>query len=210
MNDRKVAHKEFGFNAHAMALLAGLFCVLSCFFLFAPAHVQAGSATVYTDGVPGGVIVNTVEVNAKVMDLDKEKRIITLQDSDGKMFTAKAGPKAVNFDQVSVGDMVNITVTEELVVYLDEEGVSAAEVSSGVVSTAPKGELPGGFAASTNQITGTVTAIDLKEHTATLEFKDGGTKTFPVRKDVDLTKRKVGEKVVFRLTEKIAVSVEKP
>ena len=210
MNDKKVSHKDLGFRTHALAILAGFFCVFSCLFLFAPAHVLAGSATVFTEGEPGGVIVNTVEVNAKVMGIDKEKRLITLQESDGNMFTAKAGPKAVNFDQVSVGDMVNITVTEELVVYLDEEGVSSAEVSSGVVSSAPKGEQPGGFAASTTQVTGTVTAIDQQKHTATLEFKDGSTKTFPVRKDVDLTKRKVGEKVVFRLTEKIAVSVEKP
>ena len=60
------------------------------------------------------------------------------------------------------------------------------------------------------QVTGTVTAIDQEQRTATLQFKDGSTKTLPVRDDIDLTLRKVGDRVVFRLTEKLAISVEKP
>jgi hypothetical protein len=45
---------------------------------------------------------------------------------------------------------------------------------------------------------------------ATLAFDDGSTKTFPVRPDIDLGQRSVGEKVVFQVTEMIAISVEKP
>lgn len=122
----------------------------------------------------------------------------------------KAGPEAVNFDQVGVGDWVKLTVTEELVVYLDEGSKSPSDGSASLVALAPKGAQPGGLVAETTQITGTVTAIDPKERTATLQFEDGTLKTFPVRSDVDLSKRKVGEKVVFRVTEMIAISVEKP
>jgi hypothetical protein len=39
---------------------------------------------------------------------------------------------------------------------------------------------------------------------------DGTTKTIPVRKDVDLTKYAAGDEVVFRVTEAMAISVEKP
>ena len=53
-------------------------------------------------------------------------------------------------------------------------------------------------------------AIDPGKRTATLRFEDGSTKTFPVRDDIDLSLRKVGEKVVFLVTEMIAISVEKP
>jgi hypothetical protein len=52
--------------------------------------------------------------------------------------------------------------------------------------------------------------IDLGHHKATLTFADGTTKTVAVRHDVDLTKRKVGEKVVIRKTQAMALSVEKP
>jgi hypothetical protein len=34
--------------------------------------------------------------------------------------------------------------------------------------------------------------------------------TFPVRDDIDLSRRKVGEKMVFQVTEMIAISVKKP
>jgi Cu/Ag efflux protein CusF len=60
------------------------------------------------------------------------------------------------------------------------------------------------------QVTATVKKIDLKRHKATLEFPDGSTETFPVRKDVDLNGRKVGEKVSLRTIESVAISVERP
>ncbi len=46
--------------------------------------------------------------------------------------------------------------------------------------------------------------------TATLQFPDGKAKTFVVRPDVDLTKANLGEEVVIRATEALAVVVEKP
>ena len=78
------------------------------------------------------------------------------------------------------------------------------------MALAPKGAKPGGLVAQTTQITARVEAIDRTERTATLRFEDGSTKTFPVRDDIDLSRRKVGEQVVFRVTEMIAIRVEKP
>ena len=43
-----------------------------------------------------------------------------------------------------------------------------------------------------------------------IQMPDGTTKTFTVRQDVDLSKRSVGEEVVFRFTEAMAIRVEKP
>jgi hypothetical protein len=131
-------------------------------------------------------------------------------DSDGKKFTVKVGPDAVNFDQVKVGDLVKATVTEELVVYLVGERAPQRDASLGVVALSPKGGQPGGAVAETTRVTGTVTAIDQTSRTATLRFEDGSLKTFPVRSDVDLSQRKVGEQVVFRVTEMVALKVEKP
>jgi len=60
------------------------------------------------------------------------------------------------------------------------------------------------------RVTGTVTALDPDKRTATLRFEDGSTRTLPVRSDVDLGQRKVGDQVVFQITEMVAISVEKP
>jgi len=209
MNASDFSVSDMPTGARALAAFAGALLV-SCLLFLAPARAMAGSATVNVEGVPGGVVVNTNEVVTKVVGIDKDKRTAKLQDETGRTFEAKAGPAAANFDQVAVGDMVRLTLTDELVVYLDEEGGTSGEVASSVVATSPKGEQPGGIISGTRQVVGTVTAIDLAKHEATLEFKDGTKRTFPVRKDVDLKQRKVGEKVVFRLTETIAVSVEKP
>jgi len=68
----------------------------------------------------------------------------------------------------------------------------------------------GGIVAETVQVTATVTAIDQTSRKATLRFEDGSVKTLPVRDDIDLSQHAVGEKVVFVVTEIVALSVEKP
>jgi hypothetical protein len=168
------------------------------------------SSVAVAEGVPGGVIVDTVQVSAEVTAIDTANRKVTLKGPDGDEFTAKVGPEAVNFDQIRVGDRVNATLTEELVVFLDEAGAAGPDGSAAMVALAPKGAQPGGVVAETTQITATVKAIDTTNRTATLQFDDGSTQTFPVRDDIELSQRKVGEKVVFQVTEMIAISVEKP
>jgi hypothetical protein len=64
--------------------------------------------------------------------------------------------------------------------------------------------------AETTRVTAKVTAIDSEHHSATLQFQDGSRRTVPVREDVDLSKRKVGDSVVIRITEALAIQVDKP
>ena len=175
----------------------------------AAALAEGSSSVAIKEGVPGGVIVETVDVSAKVTAIDTANRKATLMGPDGEEFTVKAGPEAVNFDQVRLGDMVNVTLTEALAVFLDEAGASAPDGAAAMVALAPKGAQPGGLVAETTQVTGTVKAIDQANRTVTLQFEDGSSAAFPVRDDIDLSSRKVGEKVVFQFTEMIAISVEK-
>lgn len=197
--------------AVSLALLfVSILTLTACSPTSPPPPAKETSSTDFQEGVPGGVIVNTVDVSAKVTAIDTSNRKVTLLGPDGDKFTVKVGPEAVNFDQIRVGDLVNATVTEELVVYLDEEGASAPDGSAAVVALAPKGAQPGGLVAETVQVTAKVIAIDQTNRTATLQFEDGSSKIFSVRDDIDLSQRKVGEKVVFQVTEMIAISVEKP
>ena len=213
MTKQKARHMSLCFSKDALvvlAVLAGLLTLISCTSVSAPPPTEASRASAYQEGVPGGVVVNTVDVSARVTAIDKANRKVTLLGPDGEKFTVKVGPEAVNFDQIRVGDLVMATVTEELVVYLGEEGAPSGGGEAGVVAFAPKGVKPGGLVAQVTQVTATVTAIDRTKRTATLRFDEGSTKTYPVREDIDLSRRKVGERVVFRVTEMIAISVEKP
>jgi hypothetical protein len=161
-------------------------------------------------GVPGGVFVQTASVTATVTAIDAANRKFTLTRHNGKHNTFKAGPEVVNFPQIQVGDKVTALVTEEVLVYMANEAPPANEGAATLVALAPVGAKPGGLMAEAVQIKAKVTAIDLKDHRATLEFPDGSTHKVAVREDVDLTQRKVGEEVVIRSTESVAITINKP
>jgi len=161
-------------------------------------------------GVPGGAVVSVYELTAAVIAINKQARSLTLLGSDGIKQSIKVGPEAVNFDQIHVGDTVKIAATQQLVVQMAGPGESADDGSVAMVALAPKGAKPGGVLAETTQVAATVTDIDAQNRTATLRFEDGSTRTVPVRSDVDLGKRKAGEKVIISITEAIALTVQKP
>ena len=98
----------------------------------------------------------------------------------------------------------------ELELFVPKPGESAADFAASALALASLGDKPGGATADTVQFTAKVTAVSLWHHTATLQLPDGSSKTFKVRPDVSLTKETVGTEVVIRLTEAVAISVEKP
>ncbi len=175
-----------------------------------PPPPEESSAFVHEEGVAGGAIVNTLKMSVKVVAVDKEKRTLRLLDSDGKEFDVKAGKEVVNFDQIFPDDMVSITVTEELVVGVNESDDTVLQGSAEAVALAPKGAKPGGIVAGTRVITADIVSIDTTARTATMEFENGEQKTYPVRDDVDLTRYRAGQQVVIQMTEMVAISVKKP
>jgi hypothetical protein len=168
------------------------------------------SLTVVQPGVPGGMRVETYKETASVAVIDKATRKVTLVDTNGTLTIVKCGPEVANFDQIEVGDQVKATATEQVVVFARQPGEPAGDGATSVVALAPIGDKPGGVLANTEEFTAKVTAIDLKHRKATLLFPDGTSHTFKVRPDVDMTKHSVGDEAVFRTTESVAISVEKP
>jgi hypothetical protein len=181
----------------------------ACSITSPPPPPKGKNSTTFKAGVPGGVIVNTMTISARVKAVDTGNRRLMLMKPNGETVTIKVGPEAINFDQIRKGDLVKATVTEETLVYLDEEGTSTPDAAAAMVALAPKGAQPGGLVAGTVRMTATVVALDHAMRTARLEFADGSTRTFPVRPDIDLSRHQVGEKVVFQITEMIAISVVK-
>ncbi len=171
---------------------------------------EARGAVALAEGVPGGAVVQTYELTATVASLDKASRKLTLLGSDGVKQIVKVSPAAINFDQVEIGDRLKLTVAEELVVYVAGEGEPPSDTAAQMVALAPKGAKPGGIMADTVQVTAKVTAIDLDQRRVKLLFEDGTTRTVAVRRDVDLGKRNIGDRVVIRTTEALAIQVNKP
>lgn len=171
---------------------------------------EAPNWTASQYGVAGGVKIETRKVTATVTGVDKATRKVTIVTKDGANQTFTAGQEVANFAQLEVGDQVKALVTERLVVFVREPGQPSDDGAAAAVALAPLGEKPGGVMASTVEITAKVKSIDVKHRKATLLFPDGSSHTFQVRPDVDMTKHRVGDEVVIRATEAIAVSVEKP
>jgi hypothetical protein len=209
MSEQEKSHISSCFQEKSwvvLAMLALMLFLASCASVSAPPPPEASSTSTYKEGVPGGVYVRTVEMSARVVAIDHFNREATLLESEGKQFTVKVGPEAVNFDQIQVGDLVKITVAEQMVVHLDKENKASIGGAAAVVGL---GAQAGGLAAEAWETIATVTEIDREKRTATLQFQDGSTRTVPVRSDIDLSKHKIGEKVVFHITEMVAIEIEK-
>ena len=193
--------------ASAALLGAGMLALTSC---SSTPKGESASMVATRKGVPGGVRVDTFKTTATVTAIDALKRKVAVVGQDGKKEVIECGPEVINFDQIHVGDQVQVTAAERLVVYMGRDGPRVSDGIADMVALAPKGAKPGGLAARTVQVTAKVVAIDLTHRKATLLFPDGTTQTFAVRKDVDLTQRAVGEEVVICATESIAIQVKKP
>jgi len=178
----------------ALALLpVALFILTSCSSTSEPPPVGSGLFS-YTKGKPGGVRVQTIKITGTVTAIDKAKRHATLRTREGKTVIVKVSPEAVNFEQVRVGDPIIATVTERIVGSLAREGDTSGD---------------GTAAGDTTQYTAKVIAIDPEKRTATLQFEEGQIETLPILNDANLSQDLVGRQVVFRVTERIAIWIEK-
>lgn len=171
---------------------------------------EENSAILYEEGKAGFVAVSTSEITAIVRDIDKTLRILTLEGTDGEEVNVQVDPDAVNFNKIQIKDRVKVTLAEELIITVNKKGEKSSESYDSLVMLAAKdAQRPAGIVAETTVVTADVIAIDQGKRTATLKFSDGETKTVSVRDDVDLSQHKVGEQVVFEMTEMIAMGVEK-
>lgn len=162
------------------------------------------------EGVPGGRVLETTTIQATVTGIDTPKRKIMLVSPKGKKLTTRVGSEVVNFDQIQIGDQLKVTLIEETVIRMVKPGERVEESAELMGELPAVGSKPGLTARESYQVIATVTDIDPKKRKATLQFSDGTTKKVKVRSDIDLSQRKVGEKVLIRLTESLAVRLEKP
>ena len=62
----------------------------------------------------------------------------------------------------------------------------------------------------TTQATARIEVLDARKRKVTLRYADGDSETYDVRKDVDMSRARVGQDVLIRATEAKAIRVEKP
>jgi hypothetical protein len=87
----------------------------------APPSAMAGTAVALAPigAKPGGVMVDTEQVTAKVTAIDSKKHKVTLKFSDGTTKKVKVGKK-VDLANVHVGDDVTVQVSEGLALSVEK------------------------------------------------------------------------------------------
>lgn len=188
-------------------LLAGAACLCPCCTTITG---ETSTSVKATPGVPGGKVTTTNRITATVTGIDAARRRVTLVTPAGEKFTVTAGPEVVNFPQIRVGDQLLVTTAEEVEIRMAKPGEQALDTSSAAAKLAPVGTKPSAKVGQSAQVVGTVSSIDLKRRKVALSFSDGSSETFKVRDDIDLTRHRVGEQVVMRVTEVFAIEMRKP
>ena len=162
-------------------------------------------------GKPGAVVAESVTLEATVVAVDAAKRTVTVKSADGATRTFKAGKEVKNFDQIKAGDKVKATFFESVAVFVRKSNEKASAAEATTVGVAPPGAKPGMFVVDTFEITAKVQDMDLKKRIVTLKGPEGNMRAFKVDKSVEnLDKVKVGDELVVRVTDAMAIAVEKP
>lgn len=158
----------------------------------------------------GAIEVGAVTATAKVTAVDPAKRTVTLTNEAGAANTYKLGKAVRNFDQIKVGDEVKATLLESVAVVVRKSNESPGTGERGLVAVAPKGAMPGVIMAKTRQINAKIASVDTSARTVTIEGPMGGTQTIKAGPKVNLDELQKGDDVTLRLTDALAIRVEKP
>jgi hypothetical protein len=140
--------------------------------------------------------------------IEASSRTLTLKKADGTFVTTVAAPDIKRFDELKLGDTVNVRYYENVIIRVKQPGES--DVASGVKGTTGSEQvLPGGTRAKQVTITATITAIDPAAPSITFTGPQGWKYSSKVQDTEALAKVKVGDKVDIVWTEAMLVSVER-
>ena len=160
---------------------------------------------------PGAIAVSVLKASATVEAVDTAKRTVTLKGQAGETKTLKCGPEVRNFDQIKVGDSVNLTFVDEVAAYVRKADAPPVAEEGAMVALAPKGAKPGVMMAETVEVKAKIESVNTKKHTITFLNPDGSKKTVKVgKKAKELKELQKGDDVVLRITQAMLIDVKAP
>ncbi|WII71152.1 hypothetical protein QJS83_11845 [Bdellovibrio sp. 22V] len=151
---------------------------------------------------------DAVEVEAKVVSVDKKKRQLKLKPASGEEMTVTAGDEIQNFDKIKKGDLLRVSYMESLALELKKGGGEPLmRTEESEMDRAKKGEKPAGVASQTVKARGNVIKVDQKNQQVTVQ---GPQKIVVLQiPQPDVMKNiKVGDQIEATYTEAMAVSIE--
>lgn len=160
---------------------------------------------------PSVSVGESIAMTAVVVGIDRSDREVTLRGPQGNVVTVDVPDSVKNFDQLEVGDTVNVNYYESIAVFLGPKGQKPSATSTTVVGRGPSSGEPEGFTVQTIDAVAVIKAIDKTHRTVTLQGPTGDLFTVTVPQSVQtFDKLKVGDSISVRYTESTALSVQKP
>ena len=171
-----------------------------------PLHAQSGG--VIAGSAPGAAVAaQTVKITATITGIDKSTREITLKGPQGNLATVTASPDVTNFDNLKVGDQVDLQYIEALAIELKKGGGLVVGRSDKAGANAAKpGATPGAAVGREITVVADVVAVDPATQRVTLR---GPNRTVDVRiADPEQFKRIAkGDQVEAKYVQALAVAV---
>jgi len=175
--------------------------------LLAEPVLAQSSGAVVTKSPGVARAVRTETANATITSIDAKSRVITLKSPQGKEFAAEVGPEVKNFDQLKVGDQVDVQYIEALLVQLKKGGGAPVTSSAqGGAVTAKKGEAPGAAVGRQVTVVGDVIDLDPAKRMVTVRGPKR-TVAFDVEDPEQFKLIAKGDQIEATYTEALAVSV---
>jgi hypothetical protein len=196
-----------------MKIKVTVIAAIPALMLAVTGYAQEPTATAKAKSKPdaeGAIEVEALTATSKVTAVDPAKRTVTLTNDAGQTSTYKIGKKVRNFDQIKVGDEVKATLLESVAIMVSKSSAPPEAGERDLVAVAPKGAMPGVIMAKTRQITAKIVSVDPQARTVTIEGPMGGKPTIKVGPKVNLDQLQNGDDVTLRVTDALAIRVEKP
>jgi hypothetical protein len=166
-------------------------------------HSQQDNQSLPVDDVAVTKVTGTIE------KLNLDKRLMTLKLDNGKKKTLKVDKSVKDLDQFRVGDRVQMSYTEEIVMMAQPSAEDTEQLGKfGAVDVRWENDKPALVKVDTSVISGKIVAIDSKKRRLTFEDPDGKKKTLKLSRRIkDMDKFKPGDSINMAITDEMVVAV---
>jgi ribosomal protein L14 len=187
-----------------------VFCA-ACSSHTVPLKVTGPESFAGSGNFGGETVVKTVTTTNSILAIDAKSRRVTLKDfGTGAIRQYKAAPQVVLFDQLKVGDVVKATVVERMSLFLRANSPSQHFDDTALVVRSAEAKGSSVFGVETEDFTATILDMNYYSSQVTLQGVDGITRTIQVGEYVNLADFSVGDQIKVRITEAVAIDIQKP
>ena len=150
------------------------------------------------------------EVTATVTAIDPAKRLVTLKSEDDREFAVLAGEDVRNFNQIEVGDEVNVQYYQALAAEVTKAEASANEETVVLGERAAAGQRPGGSVGTVSTAVVTIDSVDAATGTVSFTGPEGKQREVTAERQEGaafISQLKPGDRVQLTYAEALAIAV---